>query len=201
MFLSEKAQRKGGKPVVVCIGGLAGSGKSTLARKLSRKYKLEYASGGDALRALAGEEGYKTPGFGWWESNEGLRFLDKRAKNGTFDKSVDKKLLQIARTGNVVLDSWTMPWLLDNAFKMWLEASPEKRAERIAGRDRISFEEALNALKRKEKRTKAIYKKLYGFDLGEDFAPFNFILDTDNLESEEVFRIACMVMENVVLDM
>jgi len=201
VFLSEKAQRKGGKPVVVCIGGLAGSGKSTLARKLSRKYKLKYVSGGDALRALAGEEGYKTPGFGWWESNEGLRFLDKRAKNETFDESVDKKLLQIARTGNVVLDSWTMPWLLDNAFKMWLEASPEKRAERIAGRDGISFEEALNALKRKEKRTKAIYKRLYGFDLGEDFAPFNFILDTDNLESEEVFRIACMVMENVVLDM
>jgi cytidylate kinase len=82
---------------------------------------------------------------------------------------------------------------------MWLEASPEKRAKRIAGRDGIRFEEALKALKSKEKRTKAIYKRLYGFNLGEDFAPFNFIVDTSNLESEEVFRIACMVMENVVL--
>jgi cytidylate kinase len=199
VFLIKKAPRKAGKPVVVCIGGLAGSGKSTLARKLAQKYKLEYASGGDALRALAAEKGYKTPGCGWWESSEGLSFLDERAKDDTFDEAVDKKLLQMARKGNVVLDSWTMPWLLDDAFKMWLEASPEKRAKRIAGRDGIRFEEALKALKSKEKRTKAIYKRLYGFNLGEDFAPFNFIVDTSNLESEEVFRIACMVMENVVL--
>jgi cytidylate kinase len=96
------------------------------------------------------------------------------------------------------LDSWTMPWLLEGAFKMWLEASPEKRAERIAERDRITFEEALSALKRKEKQTKTIYKELYGFNLGEDFAPFNFILDTNNLKSKEVFRIVCMVMDNVV---
>ena len=81
---------------------------------------------------------------------------------------------------------------------MWLEASPEKRAERIAGRDGISFDDALNALKRKEKETKTIYEKLYGFKLGEDFAPFDFILDTNNLNSDEVFEIVCMVMDNVV---
>lgn len=194
-----KAQRKAGKPVVVCIGGMAGSGKSTLARKIAQKYKLEYTSGGDALRALAVEKGYKTLGRGWWESTEGLRFLDERAEDESFDEAVDEKLLQMARKGNVVLDSWTMPWLLDGAYKMWLEASPERRAKRIAGRDGITFEEALSALRRKERLTKTIYKKIYGFDLGEDFAPFNFILDTDNLESEEVFRIVCMVMENIVL--
>ena len=81
---------------------------------------------------------------------------------------------------------------------MWLEASLKKRAERVAGRDRIDFEEALNALKHKEKQTKKIYKELYGFKLEEDFAPFDFILDTNNLNSEEVFRIVCMVMDNVV---
>lgn len=202
MLLSRKAQQKVKKSrVIVCIGGLAGSGKSTLARRLAEKYKLDYVSGGDALRALAAEEGYRNPGRGWWETNEGLRFLDERTKDKMFDEAVDRKLLQIARKGNVVLDSWTMPWLLECAFKMWLEASPEKRAVRIARRDRMSYGEALTALKRKEKQTKAIYKRLYGFHLGEDFAPFDFILDTNHLRSQEVFRITCMVLENVILNM
>lgn len=200
MFSPEKKKENVGKRVVVCIGGMAGSGKSTLARKLAEKYELRYFSGGDALKALAVEEGYGSIGPGWWESREGMRFLEAREKDHRFDEAVDKKLLQMARKGNVILDSWTMPWLLEWAFKIWLEASPEKRAKRIAGRDRMGFGEALNALKRKEKQTKTIYKKLYGFNLGEDFAPFNFILDTNNLKSEEVFRIVCMVIDNVVLN-
>jgi cytidylate kinase len=178
---------------------MAGSGKSTLARKVAEKYKLQYFSGGDALKALAVEEGYGFIGSGWWESSEGMRFLQARERDHRFDEAVDKKLLQMARKGNVILDSWTMPWLLEGAFKIWLEASPEKRARRIAGRDSMGLGEALGALKRKEEQTKAIYKKLYGFNLGEDFAPFNFILDTNNLESQEVFRIVCMVMDKVVL--
>jgi len=198
MFSPERTEGKVGKPVVICIGGMAGSGKSTLARKLAEKYKLGYLSGGDALRALAVEEGYRSLGRGWWESREGMRFLEEREKDNRFDEAVDRKLLQMAHKGNVILDSWTMPWLLEGAFKIWLEASAEKRAKRIAGRDRTSFKDALNALKRKEEQTKAIYKKLYGFNLGEDFAPFNFILDTDNLKSEEVFEIVCIVMDNVV---
>jgi cytidylate kinase len=200
VFSLEKKKENVGKRVVVCIGGMAGSGKSTLARELAEKYELRYFSGGDALKALAVEEGYGSIGPGWWESREGMRFLEAREKDHRFDEAVDKKLLQMARKGNVILDSWTMPWLLEGAFKIWLDASPEKRAKRIAGRDRMGFGEALNALNRKEKQTKTIYKKLYGFNLGEDFVPFNFILDTNNLKSEEVFRIVCMVMDNVVLN-
>jgi len=108
--------------------------------------------------------------------------------------------LELAQQGNVILDSWTMPWLLKKGFKVWLEASPEKRAERIANRDEISIEEALKALRNKEERTKAIYKKLYGFSLGEDFTPFNLILDTDNLKAGEVFQVLCKVIDNVVVN-
>jgi len=198
MLSPGKGKRRKGKPIVVCIGGMAGSGKSTVARKLAEKYKFNYLSGGDALKSLALEEGYKFPGPGWWESKEGMRFLAEREKDHRFDEAVDKKLLQMARKGNVILDSWTMPWLLRGAFKVWLEASPQERAERIAARDKMDLKEAWEALKLKEKQTKAIYKELYGFDLGEDFAPFNFILDTNDLNSEEVFRIICMVMDNVV---
>jgi cytidylate kinase len=186
------------KSTIICICGMAGSGKSTLAKKLAEKYGLKYYSGGDALKALAIEEGYKTSESGWWESEEGRRFLEKRGKDPKFDKAVDKKLLELAKHGNVVLDSWTMPWLLKEGFKVWLEASPEKRAKRIAIRDGISVKEAFNALKNKEEQTKTIYKKLYGFSLGEDFSPFHLILDTDHLEADEVFQVLCMVIDNLL---
>ena len=195
---SLKTKNSGGKPIVICICGMAGSGKSTLARRVAQKYGLEYFSGGDALMALAIEEGYKPLERGWWESNEGLGFLEKRRKDPRFDKAIDEKLLRTAEKGNVVLDSWTMPWLFKNGFKIWLEASPEKRAERIAIRDRMDYAEALEALKKKESQTKKIYKEMYGFNLGDDLEPFNFILDTDTLGADEVFHVLCLIIKSEI---
>jgi cytidylate kinase len=178
---------------------MAGSGKSTVAKQLAQKFDLQYLSGGDALKAMAMEEGYKNIERGWWESAEGLRFLEKRNRNPEFDKEIDEKFIELAQHGNVVLDSWTMPWLLKGGFKIWLEASTEVRAKRIAHRDDTNLEEALTALKNKETQTKNIYKKLYGFSLGEDFAPFHLILDTDSLKPDEVYQILCTVISNMLL--
>lgn len=185
--------------IVICISGMAGTGKSTLAKKLAQKYGLRYYSGGDALKALATEQGYNSSSNGWWESPEGLRFLEQRKINPEFDRAVDKKLLQFASEGNVLLDSWTMPWLVKGGFKIWLAASVEKQAQRISGRDNMTVEQSLAALREKEASTKAIYKELYGFLLGEDFSPFDLILDTDNLTADEVFETLSRVIENVVL--
>jgi CMP/dCMP kinase len=184
---------------VICISGLAGTGKSTLSKKLAEKYHLRYFSGGDVLKELAKKEGYDVSVQGWWESPEGLKFLSKRVSDPKFDKEVDDKLLEYAQQGNILLDSWTMPWLLTDGFKIWLEASFEKRAARVADRDNMSVAEALEVLKEKEAHTKAIYKALYGFVLGEDYKPFDFVLDTDNLSAAEVFSVLCRVIDNVAL--
>jgi cytidylate kinase len=199
MVSGKNVRSESAKSIVICVGGMAGSGKSTLGRRLAEKYGLRYFSGGDALKALALSEGFKPREEGWWESGEGMKFLEKRSTDPRFDETVDKQLLQMAKKGNVVLDSWTMPWLFDGGFKIWLEASLENRARRIAGRDMIGFEEALRALRSKERRTREIYKKMYGFSLGADFAPFHFILDTDNLQVDEIFSILCMVVDSLVL--
>ena len=185
--------------MVICISGMAGTGKSTLAKKLAQKYNLKYYSGGDALKDLAKEQGYDISVAGWWESPIGLQFLQTRLTDPKFDKAVDDKLLSYAKQGNVLLDSWTMPWLLKGGYKIWLEASFERRAARVAERDSMTYEQALKVLDEKESHTKAIYKSLYGFTLGEDLAPFDFVLDTDNLNANEVFETLCHVMDNVVL--
>ena len=184
--------------VVLCISGMAGTGKSTLSKKIAQNYNLKCYSGGDALKELAKEAGYTISDQGWWESPVGLSFLKIRVNDPKFDREVDNKLLSYAQQGNVLLDSWTMPWLLKDGFKIWLMASMDKRAARVAERDQISIPEAYKVLEEKESQTKAIYKKLYGFNLGEDYSPFNFVLDTDNLNADEVFSVLCRVIDNVV---
>jgi CMP/dCMP kinase len=184
--------------IVLCISGMAGTGKSTVAKKIAERYNLKYYSGGDALKALALKQGYDAVMEGWWESPEGLKFLAQRKKDPQFDKAVDDKMLDYAKEGNVLLDSWTMPWLLKGGFKIWLMASLQKRAERVAVRDKLTLKEAFEVLEQKESRTKAIYRELYGFTLGDDLAPFDFVLDTDNLGANEVFTVICNVLDNIV---
>ena len=187
------------KKIIICISGLPGCGKSTVAKKLAQKYRLRYVSGGDALKELAIEAGFKPSGEDWWETEEGRRFLNKRMEDPNFDRKVDEKLIEIAKEGNVILDSWTMPWLLDEGFKIWLDASLEVRAARAAKRDKIDFEEAKKLIREREKKTREIYSKLYGFNLGEDFSPFHIILDTDKLDANEVFKTLCMIIDSMVL--
>jgi cytidylate kinase len=144
------------KKIVICISGMTGSGKSTVAKRLADKYGLDYFSGGNALKSLAQDEGYDSDLRGWWESPQGLKFLQQRMSDPTFDKKIDEKLLELAEKGDVVLDSWTMPWLFDGGFKIWLEASLQVRAKRVMERDDISDEEAVKALKEKDEKTRAM---------------------------------------------
>lgn len=197
----KRTNRKGREKqkIIICVCGMTGCGKSTLAKRLAVKYGIKYVSGGDALKALAIENGYKPGGEDWWETNEGKRFIQLRVNKTEFDRRVDEKLIEMAGQGNVALDSWTMPWLLKNGFKVWLEASLEVRVKRLAERDNISIERALNALKEKEENTRVIYKKLYGFDIGRDFSPFNMILDTNELSADEVFSVICMTIDRIYI--
>jgi cytidylate kinase len=193
-----KNSSKTKKKVIICISGMTGSGKSTVAKRIAQKYDLRYFSGGNALKLMAQEEGYRSDVIGWWETNDGLNFLQKRISDPDFDKKIDDRLLKLASEGDVVLDSWTMPWLLDKGFKIWLEASPQVRAKRVVIRDSISFDEALNALTEKDEKTRKIYKNLYGFDLGNDLSPFDLVLATDDLEPDDVFQAIILVTDRLV---
>ena len=177
---------------------MTASGKSTVARKVADKYGVRVYSGGDALKALAIEAGHKPLNRGWWESEEGLKFLRERQSDPSFDRKVDARLLEYAKQGKVVLDSWTMPWLFGNGFNIWIDASNEVRVKRLAKRDKLGLREALKILEEKEEATKQIYKKLYGFKLGEDFSPFDLVFDTDKLDPDEVFHTVSVVIDRLV---
>jgi len=185
--------------IVICLAGLTACGKSTAAKRLAKRFGLEYVSGGTALKEIALKMGYKAKEQGWWESAEGIRFLQKRTQDPKHDKQVDAELLKWATRGNVVLDSWTMPWLSKIGFKIWLEVSADERARRLTQRDGISLEKARQVVEEKDDITRQIYEHLYGFNLGEDYSPFDLILDSELLSANEVFDVLSFVIERLVL--
>ena len=181
--------------IVICISGLAATGKSTLAKRLAESLNLRYVSGGDGLKMLAVERGYKPGGREWWETEDGMRFLEERLRNPEFDKLVDQKLIELAKAGDVVIDSWVLPWLYRGGFNIWLKAKTEVRAERMARRSGISVEEARKLLEKRDSESIELYKKLYGIEVGRDFEPFHLVLDTSDLDESAVYRIVLQAVK------
>jgi len=185
-----------GRRLVICISGLAATGKSTVARKLAKALNIRYVSGGQALKQLAIERGYKPGGEDWWEKPEGLKFLEERSSNPEFDKLVDAKLLELASEGDVVIDSWVMPWLLKDGYKIWLKASEDERAMRLSKRSGLPVDVAKEILRKRDSESKDIYKRLYGISLESDLSPFDVVLDTTGMNEDEVYKVLLALIKH-----
>jgi len=119
-----------------------------------------------------------------------MKFLDQRSKNSEFDKKVDDKLREIFLIGGVVITSYTLPWLIDDGIKIWLAGTIENSAKRMKARDNMDEAKALEIVKTRYEENKKLYKKLYNFDFGENLSMFDKIIDTDELDAENVLEIA-----------
>ena len=174
----------------IIISGPPAIGKTTIAKGLAKEFNIEYLSGGDILKELAEQQGFQTKGDDWWDTQEGINFLDQRKKNSEFDKNVDNKLKELFSKGGIVVTSYTLPWLVDGGIKIWLDGSKENSALRMTTRDNSSKNEALEIVQKRYNENKIIYKELYGFEFGEDLSVFDKIIKTDGLNVEQVFEIA-----------
>ena len=174
----------------VVLSGPPAIGKTTVAKGLADEFNLKYLSGGDILKELASEQGFSSSGNDWWDTEDGMKFLAQRKDNPEFDKKVDEKLIQLFETGNVVITSYTLPWLTDNGIKIWLDGTVENSAKRMQNRDNMDENLALDVVKKRYNENKIIYKELYGFEFGEDLSVFDKIIKTDGLNVEQVLEIA-----------
>ena len=172
-------------------------GKTTIAKGIAEEFGLTHLSGGDILKELAEEEGFKTGGDDWWDTQEGMNFLSQRQENSEFDKKVDDKLKKHFLDGNVVITSYTLPWLVEGGVKIWLEGSKENSAQRMTTRDNLSKDSALEIVQKRYQENKKIYKALYGFEFGEDLSVFDKVIETDGLNASQVLDIAKTVVRKL----
>ena len=174
----------------IIISGPPAIGKTTIAKGLAKEFGLVHLSGGDILKELAEEEGFDTKRDDWWDTQEGMNFLSKRQENSEFDRKVDDKLKKLFSKGDVVITSYTLPWLVDGGVKIWLSGSKKNSVQRMTIRDNLSETDALGIVEKRYNENKIIYKTLYGFEFGEDLSVFNKIIETDDLDAKQVLELA-----------
>ena len=172
------------------ISGPPAIGKTTVAQGLAKEFNLKHLSGGDILKEMADAEGFSSHGDDWWDTQDGMNFLEKRKINTDFDKKVDEKLQELFHQGNVVITSYTLPWLVNDGIKLWLSGSFVNSARRMKARDNVTELDALEVVKKRFDENKEIYKSLYNFEFGQDLSVFDKIINTDDLNAEQVLEIA-----------
>jgi len=174
----------------IVISGPPAIGKTTISKGLAKEFNMNSLSGGDVLKELAQEQGFQTKGDDWWDTKDGMKFLNQRKDNYEFDKKVDAKLKEIFLKGNVVITSYTLPWLVKDGIKIWLAGSQGNCAKRMQIRDNMPISEALGIVKKRYEENKNLYKKLYGFDFGDDLSVFDIMINTDGLDASNVLKTA-----------
>jgi cytidylate kinase len=182
----------------IVISGWPAVGKTTIACKLAEEFGSVMYNGGDILKMLAEDKGYSVKRDDWWDTTEAKKFMEERKSDSSFDKKVDKKLIEIVKKGGAVITSYTLPWLVIEEsviiIKFWLRGSPENRAKRMANRDDISFAEAKSIIKLRDEENKRIYYRLYGFRFGEDLTVFDYVLNTDKLSLDSLVEISKLIV-------
>jgi len=163
-------------------------GKTTVAKLIAKELGLPLVGGGDILKEIAREDGYDATGDDWWDTAEGMKFLKEREGSSKFDREVDARLLKRAAKGDVVITSYTLPWLSKKGLRVWLAGTPESRAVRMAKRDSSTPEECMKVIKKRDKENFILYKKLYKIEFGKDLSPFHLVVGTDEIPAKRVAK-------------
>ncbi len=184
----------------IIIAGMPAAGKTTVSHILSDRLGLPIVGGTDILKELAKKHGYAMSGEDWWDTPDGMRFTKEREGDPEFDKEADRILLDRISEGNVIVTSYTAPWISKSGFKIWLAATFENRAERMAKRDNTPLADTEKTTKKRDIENYKIYKNLYNFEYGRDLKPFDLIIDTDRISPEEVAKKIIARIKELKLD-
>ncbi len=171
--------------IVIAVSGPPASGKTTHAKYLAKRFNLKYVSAGALFREMAREIGISLEEF--------HRIAEKDYK---YDIMVDKRSIEEAKKGNVVLDGHLTAWITGehSDLKIYLTAPLEERARRLAEREGKKFQEALEELRIREESNRRRYLEIYGIDVS-DLSIFDLIINTSKLPVESIRRILEVFVE------
>ncbi|MCD6575673.1 MAG: cytidylate kinase family protein [Nanoarchaeota archaeon] len=157
----------------ITVSGLSGSGKSTIGKAIANAFGLKLKSMGDIFRELAKEKGIPIEKFSKIRSEE-------------VDIELDKKTLELAKKGNIVLIGRLTGWVAgDNAdVKLWIDCEDEVRFSRVAKREGISVEEAKKRILERDSADAKRYEELYGVDVN-DKSIYDILFDNTTATYEE----------------
>lgn len=160
----------------VTISGHSGCGTTTACGNVAKELGLQVLN--YTLRNMAAEMGVTL---------EELQLMAE--KDPKYDYLVDKKQIDMADGDNFVIGTRLAGWAVDNAdLRVWLHASLETRAKRIASREGKPYGQVLEAVKLRDAQNKDRYMKYYGLDM-DDKDGFDLIINTEYLTAAQVSAI------------
>lgn len=172
--------------MLITISGVPGSGKTTVARLLSRRLGLPHVYAGDLYRREAEKRSLSLEEFN--------RLSEK---DHSIDRGLDAKMAAYARQGGVVLEGRLAGFIAVQegveALKVWLTASDEVCARRVAQREGRDWRDVVRQNRLRQGSDAKRYKEIYGFDLS-DTSIYDVILHSDNETPERLAEkiLACV---------
>ncbi|MDY6779766.1 MAG: AAA family ATPase [Halobacteria archaeon] len=174
----------------VTVSGPPGSGTTTLAEALASEFDLEHVSSGDVFRSMAEERGVSLSEFNEIAEND-----------PEIDEEIDLRQKQIAKErDDIVLEGRLSGWMAENAdLKVWLDASREVRAERVADREEQTPDEALKEIREREESEAKRYEEIHGIDI-HDLSVYDLVVDAERWDADGVAEIATTAVEGLEPD-
>lgn len=169
----------------ITVSGDIGSGKSTFAKRLAEELEVSHTYIGKIMRELARQRGVT------------LDKLNKEFENDdTFDRKLDKIQAERSKETKKGIFEGRVAWYFVEHpdVKVFLKVDPQVAADRLWQdhdnplRDKYnSIDEILKADKGRKQSEEARYQKFYGIS-AYDLENFDVVVDTSNLNIEEVFK-------------
>ncbi len=178
----------GHRCLVIAISGPPGSGKSTLASAIARRLGLRHHSTGAIFRRIASEKGVS------------VEELDRIAeRDPSIDLAIDNRAKEEAMRGNVVVEGHIATWMVRGYADLliYVIASIETRAKRVAARDGISVEEARRRIEIREESMRRRFKNLYSIDIS-DLSIHDIIINTERIDVDTMVKIVLTAIKEII---
>ena len=166
--------------MIITINGMPGSGKSTVGRELAKRLGYKFYSAGDVRGRYAVSRGIS------------MAELNRLAeKDPASDKLVDEYLAEIAKKeDDFIVDARLGFHFIPQSIKVFLDANPEVRAQRVFGDSRPdekfkSLGDAKRAITNRVKSDLKRYANLYSINPYEH-QHYDLIIDTTDKKVEEI---------------
>ncbi len=157
----------------IAISGKAGCGNTTVTRLVSEKLGFKLIN--YTFKTLAQELGL--------EFEEICRLAEQ---DDRYDRQIDERQVELARQAGVVLGSRLAIWLVESAdLKVYLFASEQERARRIAARENVEREGALEDMRARDERDRERFLRLYEIDI-DRYELADLIIDTESMSQYDV---------------